>query len=329
MIEITYILLAVIVAVILIDLYLKRKNKLATTKDIEKVVDKDDPEKNKWWEKKVVIIISSVVLGAGVTVFILAISNESLNLFNSAPEETIEEVVACADNCQKACCLGCTALEGEAVCLADHSCCSQKVIASPVEEIIEVQEQKVKPPKKKRNNPKFSKQEYFNSILYKVNDLFKEHNYNESKFGEEVTGKYWDICKIIKYEDDHALVMEYHSKNYEGNVTTYYSRGQKIIPFNKIRDIKHSPYEDAPTNQWANKITATYHQIIFFTSGNDVVYNHYNNGVLSVSSVKTTENGNMLFSPKKYWDQRSIDKKVSIIYQELKSLLNDHYGRNF
>ena len=35
-----------------------------------------------------------------------------------------EEVVACADDCQKACCLGCHATEGEAVCLADHSCCA-------------------------------------------------------------------------------------------------------------------------------------------------------------------------------------------------------------
>ena len=39
MIEITYILLAVIVLVVLIDLYFKRKNKLAITKDIEKVID--------------------------------------------------------------------------------------------------------------------------------------------------------------------------------------------------------------------------------------------------------------------------------------------------
>jgi len=32
-------------------------------------------------------------------------------------------VAACADDCQKACCLGCQATEGEAACLADHSCC--------------------------------------------------------------------------------------------------------------------------------------------------------------------------------------------------------------
>ena len=86
----TYILLAVIVIVVLIDLYLKRKNKLATTKDIEKVVDKDNPEKKKWWKNKVIIIISSVVLGAGLIVLIPVISNEvfNINLFNPPMEET-------------------------------------------------------------------------------------------------------------------------------------------------------------------------------------------------------------------------------------------------
>ena len=38
--------------------------------------------------------------------------------------DSIEEVVACADDCQKACCLGCKATEGKAACLADHSCCA-------------------------------------------------------------------------------------------------------------------------------------------------------------------------------------------------------------
>ena len=70
MTPVTYILLAVIVAVILIDLYLKRKNKLATTKEIEKVVDKENPEK-KWWKriwvkfklnKKILIVISLIIL---------------------------------------------------------------------------------------------------------------------------------------------------------------------------------------------------------------------------------------------------------------------------
>ena len=84
----TYILLAVIVIVVLIDLYLKRKNKLATTKEIEKVVDKENPEK-KWWKNKVIIIISSVVLGAGLVILIPVISNEvfNINLFNPSTEE--------------------------------------------------------------------------------------------------------------------------------------------------------------------------------------------------------------------------------------------------
>ena len=90
MIGITYILLAIIVLVVLIDLYLKRKNKLAITKDIEKVIDKEHPEKKKWWKNKVIIIISSVVLGAGLIVLIPVISNEvfNINLFNPPMEET-------------------------------------------------------------------------------------------------------------------------------------------------------------------------------------------------------------------------------------------------
>ena len=43
---------------------------------------------------------------------------------DAAATDTVEEVVACADDCQKACCLGCQATEGEAACLADHSCCA-------------------------------------------------------------------------------------------------------------------------------------------------------------------------------------------------------------
>ena len=86
---ITFILLGVIGLVFLIDLYLKRKNKLATTKEIEKVVDKENPEKP-WWKNKVVIIISSVVLGAGLLYGINEINNE-LNiwkLFNTSTEES-------------------------------------------------------------------------------------------------------------------------------------------------------------------------------------------------------------------------------------------------
>ena len=43
---------------------------------------------------------------------------------DAAATDTVEEVVACADDCQKACCLGCKATVGDAVCLADHSCCA-------------------------------------------------------------------------------------------------------------------------------------------------------------------------------------------------------------
>ena len=46
----------------------------------------------------------------------------------AAEEVVAEEVVACADDCQKACCLGCKATEGEKSCdllaLGDHSCCA-------------------------------------------------------------------------------------------------------------------------------------------------------------------------------------------------------------
>ena len=38
--------------------------------------------------------------------------------------DSTEEAVTCADDCQKACCLGCKATEGDVVCLADHSCCA-------------------------------------------------------------------------------------------------------------------------------------------------------------------------------------------------------------
>jgi len=43
---------------------------------------------------------------------------------DTAATDSVEEVVACADDCQKACCLGCKATVGDAVCLADHSCCA-------------------------------------------------------------------------------------------------------------------------------------------------------------------------------------------------------------
>ena len=65
MIEITYILLAVIVLVVLIDLYLKRKNKLATTKEIEKVIDKENPDK-KGFKKPIAIITVTLLLLTGL-----------------------------------------------------------------------------------------------------------------------------------------------------------------------------------------------------------------------------------------------------------------------
>jgi hypothetical protein len=89
MTPVTIILFVVIVTVVLIDLYLKRKNKLATTKEIEKVVDKENPEKKKWWKNKVIIIISSVVLGAGLLYVINEINNE-LNIWKLFNTSTVE-----------------------------------------------------------------------------------------------------------------------------------------------------------------------------------------------------------------------------------------------
>ena len=43
---------------------------------------------------------------------------------DAAATDSVEEIVACADDCQKACCLGCKATVGDAICLADHSCCA-------------------------------------------------------------------------------------------------------------------------------------------------------------------------------------------------------------
>ena len=49
---------------------------------------------------------------------------------DAAATDAVEEVLACADDCQKACCLGCKATKGEAKCivLADGSmpCCAVK-----------------------------------------------------------------------------------------------------------------------------------------------------------------------------------------------------------
>ena len=47
---------------------------------------------------------------------------------DTAATDSVEEVVACADDCQKACCLGCKATVGEKSCdllaSGDHSCCA-------------------------------------------------------------------------------------------------------------------------------------------------------------------------------------------------------------
>jgi len=47
---------------------------------------------------------------------------------DAAATDLVEEVVACADDCAKACCLGCKATEGKADCellaTKDHSCCT-------------------------------------------------------------------------------------------------------------------------------------------------------------------------------------------------------------
>ena len=59
------------------------------------------------------------------TVFAFAACNCGAG--DSEATDSVEEVVACADDCQKACCLGCKATEGEKKCivLADGSmpCC--------------------------------------------------------------------------------------------------------------------------------------------------------------------------------------------------------------
>ena len=54
-------------------------------------------------------------------------------------EATPEEGAVCADDCQKACCLGCHATEGDAACLADHSCCAHHEHADSTAEIIYLQ----------------------------------------------------------------------------------------------------------------------------------------------------------------------------------------------
>ena len=52
----------------------------------------------------------------------------------TATVEVSNEVSTCADYCAKACCLGCHATEGDAVCLADHSCCAHHHEGAAAEE---------------------------------------------------------------------------------------------------------------------------------------------------------------------------------------------------
>ena len=51
-------------------------------------------------------------------------SKSSIEEVETEKTHTPEEGAVCADDCQKACCLGCKATVGDAVCLADHSCCA-------------------------------------------------------------------------------------------------------------------------------------------------------------------------------------------------------------
>ena len=57
------------------------------------------------------------------TMFVFTACNCSTG--DAAATDSVEEVVACADDCAKACCLGCQATEGDVACLADHSCCAE------------------------------------------------------------------------------------------------------------------------------------------------------------------------------------------------------------
>ena len=74
MIEITYILLAVIVLVVLIDLYLKKKKESAGNKDVEKVFEKKESKKK---EHDLKFNLSTIL----VFIIILAIPLTLLNLY--------------------------------------------------------------------------------------------------------------------------------------------------------------------------------------------------------------------------------------------------------
>ena len=69
---------------------------------------------------------TAIITGVLILLFLgfLVIQNcECDKSWCSVEEVETEEGAVCADDCQKACCLGCHATEGDAACLADHSCC--------------------------------------------------------------------------------------------------------------------------------------------------------------------------------------------------------------
>ena len=90
----------------------------------------------------------AIITGVLIILFLgfLVIQNcecdkSSCSVGNTETEETstTEEGAVCADDCQKACCLGCHATEGDAACLADHSCCAHHEHADSTAEIIYLQ----------------------------------------------------------------------------------------------------------------------------------------------------------------------------------------------
>ena len=60
------------------------------------------------------------------TMFVFTACNSGTG--DATATDAVEEVVACGDDCQKACCLGCKATVGEKSCdllaSGDHSCCA-------------------------------------------------------------------------------------------------------------------------------------------------------------------------------------------------------------
>ena len=72
-----------------------------------------------------------VALISFVVAFLIAFVFTACGGGDTTTEATVvEEVVACTDDCQKACCLGCKATEGDAKCIVledgSMSCCLAK-----------------------------------------------------------------------------------------------------------------------------------------------------------------------------------------------------------